>query len=121
MYLITGAGGGVGSVSRCVVRLLRGAGEPVRAMVHREDGRAELLRELGAEVVVGDLTNPRDVVDAMQGTTRMFFNMSVSLDYLQATAVVCAAVREASGLQIVVNMSEMTVSEMILTSCEESR
>jgi len=53
MYLVTGAGGGVGSVSRRVVELLLDDGEHVRAMVHRDDDRADQLRALGAEVVGG--------------------------------------------------------------------
>ena len=85
-------------------------GEPVRALVHRDDARADPLRELGAEVVVGDLTRPQDVADAMTGVSRMFFSMSVSPDYLQATAVVCAVARESGGLEVIVNMSQMTVS-----------
>ena len=120
MYLITGAAGKVGGVSRSVVEILIGKGESVRAMVHREDSRAQGLRELGAEVVIGDLTNPRDVVHAMTGVERMFFNMSVSLDYLEATAIVCAAAREVGGYEVIVNMSQMTVSEMTLTSTGES-
>ena len=120
MYLITGAAGKSGGVSRSVVEMLLDKGEPVRAMVHREDARAQRLRDLGAEVVVGDLTNPRNVVDAMTGVERMFFNMSVSLDYLEATAIVCAAARELGGYDVIVNMSQMTVSQMALTSTEES-
>ena len=41
MYLVTGAGGGVGSVSRQVAEHLLDDGEPVRAMVHRDDARAD--------------------------------------------------------------------------------
>jgi uncharacterized protein YbjT (DUF2867 family) len=121
VYLITGAGGGIGSVSRGVVELLLGDGEHIRAMVHRDDGRADALREIGAEVVVGDLTNPRDVAYAMAGADRMFFNMSVSPDYLTATSIVCAVAREAAGIEVIVNMSQMTVSQMTLTSTEESK
>ncbi|CDO89320.1 hydroxylase [Mycobacterium triplex] len=121
MYLITGAGGGIGGVSRLVVDELRSRGEQVRAMVHRDDERADSLRAVGAEVVVGDLTEPHDVVDAMAGADRMFFSMSVSPDYLQATAVVCAAALESGRLEVLVNMSQMTVSQMTLTSTDESR
>ena len=121
LYLITGAGGGTGGVSRLVIEQLRGRGERVRALVHRDDERADPLRELGAEVVVGDLTDPQDVVDAMTGTDRMFFSMSVSADYLQATAVVAAAAREYGRLETIVNMSQLTVSQMTLTSRDQSR
>jgi uncharacterized protein YbjT (DUF2867 family) len=119
-YLVTGAGGGIGGVSRSVVELLLRDGAAVRAMVHREDDRAEALRAAGAQVVVGDLTEPQDVVSAMRGARRMFFNMSVSADYLKATAIVCAAGREYGELDKIVNMSQMTVSQMTLTSTGES-
>ena len=121
MYLITGAGGGSGSVSRQVVELLVDDGRPVRAMVHRDDDRADRLRELGVEVVVGDLTRAGDIADAMQDVDRMFFNMSVSADYLRATAEVCAVALERAHLDAIVNMSQMTVSQMTLTSRDESR
>ncbi|MDT5082037.1 MAG: hypothetical protein QOJ80_6674 [Mycobacterium sp.] len=121
MFLITGAGGGVGSVSRSVVEELRADGQPVRAMVRREDARADRLRDLGAEVVVADLTSPLDVANAMRGVTRMFFNMSVSAEYLEAASVVAAVGHELGGLEVLVNMSQMTVSQMTLTSTEESR
>lgn len=121
MYLITGAGGGVGSVSRRVVELLVDNGESVRAMVRRDDDRAEPLRALGADVVVGDLTRAGDIAAAMRDVRRMFFNMSVSPDYLRATTEVCAVALEAGQLDTIVNMSQMTVSQMTLTSTDESR
>ena len=121
MYLITGAAGGIGSVSRRVVQSLLDAGETVRAMVHHDDDRADQLRAMGADVIVGDLTVAGDIVDALDGARRMFFNMSVSLDYLRATAEVCAAALERGHLDVLVNMSQMTVSQMTLTSTSESK
>ena len=120
-YLITGAGGGTAGVSPQVVAQLRDRGEAVRAMVHHDDSRADPLRALGAEVITGDLTNPVDVAAAMNGVNRMFFSMSVSPDYLQATAVVCAIATELCRLEVLVNMSQMTVSQMTATSTEESK
>jgi uncharacterized protein YbjT (DUF2867 family) len=120
LHLVTGAGGGTGGVSRQVVEGLCGRGERVRALVHHDDARADPLRDLGAEVVVGDLTEPQDVVDAMAGTDRMFFSMSVSPDYLKATAIICEAALEYGHLEVLVNMSQMTVSQMTLTSVGES-
>ena len=119
-YLVTGAGGGVAGISPQVVTRLRDRGETVRAMVHHDDARADTLRAQGADVVVGDLTNPADVFAAMSGVTRMFFNMSVSPDYLQATALACAMAKELDNLEVLVNMSQMTVSQMTVTSTEES-
>ena len=56
----------------------------------------------------------------MAGVDRMFFNMSVSPDYLTATSVVCAVALEAAPVEVIVNMSQMTVSQMTLTSTSES-
>lgn len=121
MYLITGAAGFYGVVSDLAVELLRAKGEQVRMMVHlRDQARAKRLSELGAEIVVGDLSSPGDVVDAMRDVTRVFFNTNITLDYLQQTAVVCAAARELGSLKVIAHLSQMTVSQMTLTSSEES-
>jgi uncharacterized protein YbjT (DUF2867 family) len=121
MHLITRAAWASGTVSDSVVELLRAKGEPVRVVVRRGDARGNRLRELGAEVMVADLSSPANVVDAMRDVTCMFFNMHISFDYLQEVAIVCAAARELGGLEVIVNMSQMTVSQMTLTSSEESR
>lgn len=120
-YLVTGAGGAIGGVSSSVVELLVERGADVRALAHSDSERADALRALGAQVVVGDLTEPADVVSAMRGVRRMFFNMGVSSRYLEATAIVSAAARDHDGLDTIVNMSQMTVSQMTLTSTGESR
>ncbi len=114
-YLVTGAAGGVGGVGRMVVEDLLTSGLAVRAMVHRDDARADALRDSGAEVVVGDLTDPVDVAAALDGVSRMFFSMSVSASYLEATTVVCALAAELSGLEVFVNMSQMTAPQMTST------
>ena len=46
----------------------------------------------------------------------MFFNMSVSPDYLTGHREVCAVALERGHLEVIVNMSQMTVSQMTLTS-----
>jgi uncharacterized protein YbjT (DUF2867 family) len=121
VYLVTGGVWASGRVSDSVVALLRASGERVRVMVRRNDARANRFRDLGAEVMVADLTSPADVVDAMRDVTRIFFNTHASLDYLQQTATVCAAARELGGLEVIINMSQMTVAQMTLTSSKESR
>ncbi len=85
--LVTGAAGNVGSVGRGVVKLLRERDLQVRALVHRLDERSQVLSEMGAELVVADLTNGADVVRALRGCKRMYFGMSISSPYLQATAI----------------------------------
>jgi nucleoside-diphosphate-sugar epimerase len=52
--LVTGAAGRIGSVGRMVTELLLARDFRVRAQVRVDDERAAMLRERGAEVVVGD-------------------------------------------------------------------
>jgi len=118
--LVTGAAGRVGAVGRMIVEMLRQRDLPVRALVHREDERAEALRALGAEVVVGDLTRAGDVARAMAGCHRMYFGMSVSAPYLEATVTAAAVAREQGDLEVFVNISQMTVSQMSLTAMTDS-
>jgi nucleoside-diphosphate-sugar epimerase len=51
--LVTGAAGRVGGVGRTITEQLLKQGKPVRAMVRNDDERAQALRDMGAEVVVG--------------------------------------------------------------------
>ncbi len=119
--LVTGAGGGSGGVGRRVVAQLSTQRSPVRALVHRDDDRAQALRAMdGVEVVVGDLTKGRDVAAALHGCRRIYFGMSVSTDYLTAAATVAAAALDSGAVELLLNMSQMTVSQMDLTSVAES-
>jgi len=119
--LVTGAAGRIGGVGREVVERLCRRGLPVRALVHRQDERAERLRETGAQVMVGDLTVPGDVARAMQGCRRIYFGMSVSPSYLEATVIAAAVARERADFEAFVNISQMTVSQMSLTNMTDSR
>ena len=60
---LTGATGFVGSA---VARLLRDRGDQVRALV-RDPARADGLRELGCEIVEGDLSHEGRLVEACRG------------------------------------------------------
>ena len=116
LVLIPGAGG----VGRTVFEQLRAQDVPVRFMVRREDERAAELRALGAQVVIGDLTRPETVAAALQGVARMYFAMRVSPDHLLAATVVASVAREYGKLEALVELSQMTVSQMTATSTEES-
>lgn len=118
--LVTGAAAHIGGVGRTIVEMLRQRDLPVRAMVHRQDARADAVRATGAEVVVGDLTRPADVERVLHGCTRVYFGMSVSAAYLEATVIAAAVARDQGNLEVFVNMSQMTVSQMTLTNMTES-
>src|SRR5216684_9366578 len=117
--LVTGAAGQLGAVGRTVTTLLLDRGLSVRAMVRREDDRAAALRAAGAEVVVGDLLEPADVYRVVLGCRRVYFSMSVSASYLEATVTMAAVAREI-GVKALVNMSQMTVSQMSIQNTTPS-
>src|SRR5215468_4301024 len=120
LILVTGAAGHSGAVGRTVTGLLLERGLPVRALVRRDDDRAAALRAAGAEVVVGDLLEPGDVYRVVSGSRRVYFGMSVSAGYLEATVTMAAVAREV-GVEVLVNMSQMTVSEMDIHRTSPSR
>ena len=109
--LVTGAAGDVGAIGRNLTAMLLAKGHKVRALVRQEDDRAESLRQLGAEVVQGDLTDLASMHRAIEGSPRVYFGMSVSAAYLEATVNV-AAVARYHGVEAFVNMSQMTVTQM---------
>ncbi|MBD0259486.1 MAG: NAD(P)H-binding protein, partial [Cytophagales bacterium] len=117
--LVTGAAGEIGAIGRNLTGMLLAKGHPVRALVRREDERAEALRGLGAEVVLGDLTDLAAMHRAIEGCARVYFGMSVSAAYLEATVNVAAVARH-HGVEALVNMSQMTVSQMSITQTTDS-
>lgn len=68
MIVVTGAGGQTGLA---VVRALRARGEDVRAVVNRRGPRPQLA-ELGAEVAVGELTQPIPWAELLDGADALY-------------------------------------------------
>jgi NAD(P)H dehydrogenase (quinone) len=118
--LVTGVPGRVGGVGSAIVDILRRHDQPVRALVLSEDQRTDALRANGVDIVVGDLTQARDVAGALSGCRRMYFGMSVSPSYLEATVTTAAVARERPDLEVLVNISQMTVSQMSLAEMTDS-
>jgi uncharacterized protein YbjT (DUF2867 family) len=118
--LVTGAAGRVGAVGRTVTELLLKQGKAVRAMVRNEDERAQALRNMGAEVVAGDLLDLDSMHRVIAGCKSMYFGLSVSDDYLAAT-VNAAAVAKHHGVTAFVNISQMTLAQMSITETTSSR
>ncbi|NNH74696.1 NAD(P)H-binding protein [Nocardia uniformis] len=105
--LVTGAGGGSqGATGRMVSESLVRAGLPVRAFVHRDDARTAELKDLGAEIVVGDLREVTAVRPAVQGVRRAYFTYPVTAGMLDAAAVFATSAHEA-GVQRVVAVSQL--------------
>ncbi|CDM62512.1 MULTISPECIES: NmrA family NAD(P)-binding protein [Rhizobium] len=106
-FLVTGA---TGETGRYTVQRLLEKGHAVRAMVHKEDERADALRGEGAEVVVGDLFEHDDAIRAAAGTTAAYFCYPVRPGIIQTTAYFADAAKRA-GLKAVINMSQISARE----------
>ena len=117
--LVTGAAGALGGIGRNLTEFLLARGHKVRGLVRRQDERAEALRRLGAEVVEGDLTDLASMHRAIEGCGRIYFGMSVSPAYLEAT-INTAAVARHYGVEAFVNMSQATVTQMSITETTDS-
>ena len=102
--LITGAAGRTGGHA---AHLLLERGHRVRALVRRFDDRAAQLRDAGAEVIVGDLTNITDVGKAAEGARAAYFVYPIGPGLLEATATFAQAAHEA-GVTSIVNMSQIS-------------
>ncbi|WP_166555004.1 NmrA family NAD(P)-binding protein [Mycolicibacterium sp. CBMA 226] len=106
-YLIVGAGGSHGATGNHVARQLLARGLHVRAFVRKVDARAEQLKALGAELAVGDLHDFSDVQTALDGVQHAYFTYPLADGLLLATANF-AVVGTRTGLQSIVNMSQIT-------------
>jgi len=101
-FLITGATGATGGYT--VVQLLAKK-QAVRVLAHRADDRSKQLRELGAEVVLGDFLDFDAIRAALQGVQRAYFCYPISPGIVQASAQFAQAAKEA-GVEVIVNMSQ---------------
>ena len=104
--LVTGATGKTGST---LVAELRKHDWPVRAMVSREDGRSANLQKLGAEIVVADMYDPQQLLEAIKGTQRAYYLPLMRPYMIQAAAAFAVAAGEAN-LESIVQMSQWTSS-----------
>ncbi|WP_394835842.1 NmrA family NAD(P)-binding protein [Pendulispora rubella] len=102
--LITGATGHTG---RQTLQILAEKRVPVRALVHQEDARAQQLRALGAEVVVGDLLDFDDARRALRGVRAAYFVFPIRPGVIQSAAYFGQAAKEA-GVEAIVNMSQIS-------------
>src|SRR5215831_7105725 len=100
--LVTGASGR--NASAAVLDLLK-RGFPVRALVRRQDQRSEALRLAGAEIVVGDLFDYRDVESALVDVQRAYHSAPYAPNLLHGTMLFAIAAEQAK-LEVVAWMSQ---------------
>ena len=90
--LVTGATGKTGVV---VVTELLKADYPVRAMVHREDGRSAGLRALGADIALADMSDVEHIADALKDVQRAYFCPPLDPYMVQGAVAFAVAAKEA--------------------------
>jgi NAD(P)H dehydrogenase (quinone) len=104
--VVTGATGKTGSV---VVSELLMAGYPVRAMVHREDGRSARLKSQGAEIVVAEMSDVERVVDALDDVQRAYYCPPIDPYAIQGAVAFAIAAKEAR-LEHIVSLTQWLAS-----------
>jgi uncharacterized protein YbjT (DUF2867 family) len=104
--MVTGATGKTGSV---VVTELLKAGYPVRAMVHREDGRSAQLKTQGAEISVADISDVERVADALRDVKRAYFCPPYDPYMIQGAVAFAIAAQEAR-LEHIVGLTQWLAS-----------
>jgi uncharacterized protein YbjT (DUF2867 family) len=95
--LVTGATGNTCSI---LVPALRQADVNVRAFV-RDEGKAQGLREMGVEVVTGDLDRPETIGPAVEGVDKIYLLTWNGPTQEQQAINVIQAAQEAGGPHIV--------------------
>lgn len=97
-FLVTGSTGVTGAPT---VRFLLEDGHRVVAFVHREDDRSKALKELGAEILLGDMLKIEDVRGAMKGVEGAYLCYPLTQGAVEATAIFAQAASEHNVKQIV--------------------
>jgi uncharacterized protein YbjT (DUF2867 family) len=96
--LVTGAAGKTGGA---VVNELLAKGWPVRATVRVRDARSDRLRRRGAEIVVADIFDPHQLMDALRDVQRAYYCPPYHPCVIQSAAAFAAAAQETALEQIV--------------------
>src|SRR5262245_60883902 len=104
--IVTGATGKTGSV---VVSELLKAGYPVRALVHKEDGRGADLKAQGAELAVAELSDVERVAEALKDVQRAYFCPPFDPYMIQGAVAFAVAAREAR-LEHIVGLTQWLAS-----------
>jgi NAD(P)H dehydrogenase (quinone) len=104
---VTGATGRQGGTGRSAAAYLLKRGRSVRALVRSIDKRAEALRDLGIEIVVGDYSNYPSLVGALNGVESAYFCYPVAEGIAEAAGLFAGAGRE-QGLKRIVDLSLAT-------------
>ena len=115
MILVTGATGNVASL---LIPALREAGEQVRALV-LDESKAQPLRDLGVEVVTGDMGRPETLESAAAGVDKIYLITSTGPTGAQQARNVIEAAKKAGRPHIVRQTAYGTSKSRIIQQHEE--
>src|SRR5262249_57675891 len=101
--------GGSGKSGRIVVSELLKAGYPVRALVHKEDGRSAYLKAQGAELAVADISDVERVAEALKDVQRAYLCPPFDPYMIQGAVAFAVAAREAR-LEHIVGLTQWLAS-----------
>jgi NAD(P)H dehydrogenase (quinone) len=104
--IVTGAAGKTGSI---VATELLKAGYPVRALVHREDGRSARLKAQGAEIAVADMSDVERVGDALKDVQLAYYCPPFDPYMIQGAVSFAVAAKEAR-LEHIVSLTQWLAS-----------
>ena len=104
--IVTGATGKTGGV---VVAELLKAGYPVRALVHRQDGRSAQLEAQGAEIAVTNLSDVERVAEALKDVQRAYYCPPFDPYMIQGAVAFAVAANEAP-LEHIVSLTQWLAS-----------
>jgi uncharacterized protein YbjT (DUF2867 family) len=113
--LVTGATGNTGSV---LVPALRESGADVRVFV-RDEAKAQPLKDVGAEVVVGDLDQPETIVPAVEDVDKIYLLTWNGPTQAQHVKNVIAAAKNAGNPHIVRHSMWGSEKSRIVTQGDE--
>lgn len=100
--LVIGASGKTGNAT---ARQLLSGGNPVRAFVHRIDERSDHLKQMGAEIVVGSLSDFSTVSEALRGIKKAYFVAPWTPEQLNL-AMTFAVAAAQSELELIVCVTQ---------------
>ncbi len=116
MILVTGATGNVASL---LIPALRKAGEQVRALVH-DASKAQPLRDLGVEIIVGDMDRPETLESAVAGADKVYLITSNGPTGAQQARNVIEAAKRAGRPHIVRQTGYGPSESRIIQQLEEA-
>ena len=118
--LVTGAAGQLGAVGRTVTSLLLDRGLPVAPWSAARTTGLRRCEPLALRWSSETCSNrPMFIASLTAAGWRIYFGMAVSAAYLEATVTMAAVAREL-GVNVLVNMSQMTVAQMSIQNTTPS-